>query len=503
MNAIPRDKKQENQHSIDRISRRDMLATSTSVLAAASISNSALITPAQAQPNAPVPTATFSSEDLTQRTTQRRAVEAAIWGMPIINFDAMRQAFFRDAKAAYGDIMFWSKPGSWKLQCLTPNTSVRYAFSFINTSEAGPVVVELPATADAALNGTIIDAWQVPQTDVGIAGEDQGKGGKYLLLPPDHQGYVPPGYIGVPMKTSNGFVGLRVIIKSEDEATVRNALAYLRLIRIYPLSKSAAPPQSTFIDMADTVWDAVARFDDSFYASLARMVSEEPVQPRDAAMMGMLRTLGIDKAKDFKPDEPTRAGLKAAAEEAHAWFMDRLVTYGDHYWPDSKWDVPAAAIGPKSGFTWEANGILDVDARGIAFFSFFCPPKKLGTGQFYLVTFFDGKAQRLRGGENYRLRVPGDVPVTQFWSATVYDHATCALIRNVARPSMDSYDTRASKNADGSTDVYFGPTAPKGLEANWIPTAAGNDWFPYFRFYGPQQPLFAKTWRLPDIDKMS
>jgi hypothetical protein len=296
--------------------------------------------------------------------------------MPIINFDAMRQAFFRDAKAAYGDIMFWSKPGSWKLQCLTPNTSVRYVFSFINTSQAGPVVVELPATADATLNGTIIDAWQVPLTDVGIAGADQGKGGKYLLLPPDHRGDVPPGYIAVPMKTSNGFVGLRVIIKGEDEATVRKALAFPRLIRIYPLSKSAAPPQSTFIDMADTVWDAVARFDDSFYESLARMVSEEPVQPRDAAMMGMLRTLGIDKGKDFRPDEPTRAALKAAALEAHAWFMDRLVTYGEHYWPDSKWDVPAAPIGPKSGFTWEANGILDVDARGIAFFSFFRPPKR-------------------------------------------------------------------------------------------------------------------------------
>jgi len=168
------------------------------------------------------------------------------------------------------------------------------------------------------------------------------------LLPPDHRGDVPPDYIAVPMKTSNGFVGLRVIIKGEDEATVRKALAFLRLIRIYPLSKSAAPPQSTFIDMADTVWDAVARFDDSFYESLARMVSEEPVQPHDAAMMGMLRTLGIDKGKDFRPDEPTRAALKAAALEAHAWFMDRLVTYGEHYWPDSKWDVPAAPIGPKS-----------------------------------------------------------------------------------------------------------------------------------------------------------
>jgi hypothetical protein len=498
MKAVTRDEKQENHHSTNTISRRDALVTATSAFAAASmLQSSVLTTPARAQQKV------GSSEDLIKRATGGRAVDAAIWGMPIVSFDVMRQAFFRDAKATYGDIMFWSKPGGWKLQCLTPNTSVRYVFSFTNTSQAGPVVVEVPATGDAALNGTIMDAWQLPLTDVGIVGEDQGKGGKYLLLPPDHQGDVPSGYIAVPMKTYNGFVGLRVIIKSEDEALVRGALAYLRLIRIYPLSKSAAPPQSNFVDMADTLWDAVARFNDGFYTSMARMVSEEPVQPRDAEMTGMLRMLGIEKGKEFKPDEPMRAVLNSAAQEAQAWFMERLVTYGSQYWPDGKWDVPAAPIGPKSGFTWKADGILDVDARGIAFFSFFCPPKKLGTGQFYLVTFFDSKGQRLRGGETYRLRVPGDVPISQFWSVTVYEHATCALIRNVARPSIDSYDKKASKNADGSIDIYFGPKAPNGMEANWVPTVAGKDWFPYFRFYGPQQPLFTKTWKLPDIEKMS
>jgi hypothetical protein len=68
---------------------------------------------------------------------------------------------------------------------------------------------------------------------------------------------------------------------------------------------------------------------------------------------------------------------------------------------------------------------------------------------------------------------------------------------------MDSFDTKASKNTDGSMDVYFGPKAPEGKETNWIPTVTGEDWFPYFRFYGPKQALFTKTWKLPDIEKMS
>ena len=127
-------------------------------------------------PTAAVPASadTLSAAELDRRTIERRAIEVAIWGMPLINFDAMRQAFFRDAKANYGDIIYWSRPGSWKLQCLTPNTTVRYVFSFTNTAKDGPVVLELPATGDASLMGTLIDAWQVPLVDVGLAGEDLG-----------------------------------------------------------------------------------------------------------------------------------------------------------------------------------------------------------------------------------------------------------------------------------------------------------------------------------------
>jgi hypothetical protein len=50
-------------------------------------------------------------------------------------------------------------------------------------------------------------------------------------------------------------------------------------------------------------------------------------------------------------------------------------------------------------------------------------------------------------------------------------------------------------------DVYFGPKAPAGKESNWIPTDANGKFEVLFRFYGPQKPLFDKTWKLPDIEK--
>ena len=80
----------------------------------------------------------FTSEELASRTLQRRAVDAAIWGMPILSFDAMRQAYSRDGGAKYNDIIWWPKGSTWKNQSLTVNTTVRYLYAFCNTHEDGP-----------------------------------------------------------------------------------------------------------------------------------------------------------------------------------------------------------------------------------------------------------------------------------------------------------------------------------------------------------------------------
>ncbi len=58
------------------------------------------------------------------------------------------------------------------------------------------------------------------------------------------------------------------------------------------------------------------------------------------------------------------------------------------------------------------------------------------------------------------------------------------------------------KNADGSVDIHFGPSRPAGAR-NWIKTASGRGWFPYFRLYGPTEAYFSKAWQLNDIERIS
>jgi hypothetical protein len=102
-----------------------------------------------------------------------------------------------------------------------------------------------------------------------------------------------------------------------------------------------------------------------------------------------------------------------------------------------------------------------------------------------------------------RLKVPANVPVTQYWSATVYDRDTHAPIRDAQWPSRSSQTPGLQTNADGSVDIDSGPAAPSGRESNWIPTRGISGFEVLFRFYGPAKPLFDKAWRLPDIEVLS
>ena len=145
----------------------------------------------------------FSSDDLARRTVERRAVEAVIWGTPAVNFDVMYQAMVRDAKSGDGSnkIVYWSRIFDWKNQTLTPNPDSIYFMAFFNTKDVGPVVLEIPPADEGSITGSIDDCWQTAIEDVGPAGLDEGKGGRYLILPPGYSGPVPDGHIPLPSQT--------------------------------------------------------------------------------------------------------------------------------------------------------------------------------------------------------------------------------------------------------------------------------------------------------------
>jgi hypothetical protein len=130
-------------------------------------------------------------EALQQRNVERRAIEALIWGMPAVSFQLMLDAF-KTIGGGPNEIVYWSKPVNWKDQTLTPNPDTIYFTPFYDT-RSGPVVLEIPAAGGGSITGGMDDGWQIALEDVGPAGVDKGKGGKYLILPPGYKDKVPDG----------------------------------------------------------------------------------------------------------------------------------------------------------------------------------------------------------------------------------------------------------------------------------------------------------------------
>jgi len=429
------------------------------------------------------------------------AIDAALWGTPIVSVYAMREAFLRDAGAKYGDLVYLSRFADWKFQLTTPNASTRYVFAFFNLKKNGPIVLDIPVADGAGLFGSILDAWQVPLEDIGPEGADQGRGGTYLLLPPGHEDAVDGGYIAVPSETFNVYAAFRAISEGSSPPAVERALDLIKQIKVYPLSRANDDTETRAIDIAGKLFDGIMHYDDTFYESLAKMIDEEPAMLHDREMLGKLKSLGIEKGKGFSPTPEVRAELKGAANEARSKLMASLPKSGESFWPSSSWQIGNPA-GPETGFTFVKNGKLDVEARALMYFLACAPPKNLGKASMYLAAYVDSSGAPLVGNGSYRLRLPANPPAEQFWALTVYDMETCAFIRGSPKVEVNSYHKGLELNSDGSIDLYLSATAPNGKEANWIALAVGQPWFALLRFYGPKEALFEKSWTAPDIAKI-
>lgn len=446
----------------------------------------------------------FSPEDLARRTIERRAIEAANWGMAAVNTDLMLQEMLSKTAGKVNEVLYWSRPLDWHNQTLTPNPDAIYLMAFFNTRDAGPIVLDIPpAGADGSLNANIVDIWQVPLEDAGPSGADAGKGGKYLLLPPDFDGAVPDGYITLRPATFSGYALLRSNLKSHSDDDIAKSVAYAKSIKVYPLSQAAKPPPTVFTDAANVVFDSTIRYDASFFISLDRVVQSEPWLQRDRVMIDILRSLGIEKGKPFNPDATTKTALETGIREAQAWLEARYDTGLLPFYPDSRWNSlasPEMIAAVQMDFNDPDR--YPVDARGMTYTYAFVGLKRLGTGQFYLASLKDKDGMPFDGSKTYRMTVPANPPVGQYWSATAYDRVTHALIRNVPRASRSSQISELQKNADGSVDIYFGPAAPPGKELNWVPTDPKRAFELMFRAYGPTKAFFEKTWRLPDVERV-
>jgi hypothetical protein len=444
------------------------------------------------------------SRSITYEMKVQRAAEAAIWAMPAVSVYDIELSIQRDLGGKFGDVVYFSKPMTSRHGFLTANDVTPYVVSAQSTRD-GPLVVEVPPAAEkVSYFGTFVDAWQTPIADVGPPGDDKGAGGKYLFLPPGHQDEVPQGYLVYRPAGYGVHFAFRPVAK--NGGTAADQSTYAQTLKVYRLAHAANPPKTTFIDAYPKKWNTLPVYDMTYFDDLNAVIQREPVLERDKVMMAMLADLGIRKGQPFKPDAQTKKALLEGLDRAYAHMQDMFVRPGVAlvpYWNDRQWTVMnLSREQAKSGFPFTEPDRLLLDERGALYFYATYLPKVLGGGSFYLFALKDKAGALLNGKDTYKLTVPKNTPAKDFWSVIVYSMKTKGFVEGANTVGLSSQDLgKMKKNPDGSVDVYFAPAAPAAMASNWIPT--GEDFFLIFRLYGPEKPLFEKTWTLADVERVS
>ena len=424
----------------------------------------------------------------------QRGVQAFLTAMPGASLYAVRGGFRSVGATDNQTVLIMENLMDSKSLFLTPNTESVYNMMWLDLKD-GPLVIETPPN----VLGVIDDFWFHYVGDVGNAGPDRGKGGTFLLLPPGYAGDIPEGYFVMRSKTyGNGFFWRGFLVNGSTQPAVE---ATKKFAKVYPLAQAKNPPPMKFINVSGKAFNTIHANDFTFFEEVSHVVEEEPNEALDPETLGLLASIGIEKGKPFAPDERMKKILTESAAVGNATaraivFKNRM---NDAYlYSNSAWCTPF--VGGSYEFLRQP-GVRNLDARTLfLYYATGVTPamamKMVGVGSQYAIAFTDSEGKPLDGSKTYKIHLPPNIPAKDFWSFVVYDNQTRSMLQTDEQfPSIGSQRKGIVANADTSVDVYFGPTAPEGHEANWVQTIRGKGWNVILRLYGPLQPWFDKTWK--------
>ncbi len=437
-----------------------------------------------------------SARKLAEQLVYNRAVEVYLSQLPVVSWYHVWQGTARAGAGTPNQMVIWETLMDAHTLLLTGNTETVYGLCSIDLKRDGPTVIEVPPN----MLGGGSNLWQGEILGIGPTGADKGQGARVLVLPPEYEGKPPQTYLIARSATYRILLGVRGF---QVDGKTDKAVALMKGARVYPLAKAANPPEMTFLNGSGQRIDTLFPDTDQYFDDLATIVETEPATNFSTLDRFQLASIGIEDGKKFSPNAERSKLLHDAARFASAVARANSFANTDPermVYQDRRWEW--AFIGGSA--TWDSQGYVNTDRRAaFAYLAVGMSPamvqKVVGQGSQYFTVYSDESGAHLDGGKSYRLHLPANIPVKNFWSVVVYDARSRSLLDNGQKfPSVSTY-TNPAVNADGSVDVYFGPNEPTGSATNWIRTVPGVGWFPLLRFYGPLQPFFDKAWKPDDI----
>lgn len=430
-----------------------------------------------------------------------RGVEAFLTGMPAASVYAFCEGLSQVGVKRNGVIGITEDLVDARGLWLTPNSTTVYVTMCLDLKD-GPVVVEVPP----GVLGPVDDAYFHWVADVGLTGADEGKGGKYLFVPPGYTGSLPSeGYFVAKPPTYGNLIFYRAFVQGGDIAAA--AAGVKAKARVYPLSTTGSPPPPAFVNLSGVQMNTIHANTFHFYDEINAVIQHEPADAFDPEIVGLFAAIGIKKGKPFAPDARMKGILTDAVAVANATARAILFAPRDErvkFYSDRQWGT--TFIGGSYAFLDNGERLLDGRAQFHYYATGITPAmafSKPGTGSAYAYAARDSMGRYLDGGKTYKITLPAPIPVGQFWSFTVYDGQTRSMLETDQKlAGIDSNQQDIKKNADGSVTVWFAPKTPTGQEGNWVQTMPGKGWNSLLRLYAPLEPWFDKSWKPGDFERV-
>ncbi|MEM9059298.1 MAG: DUF1254 domain-containing protein [Pseudomonadota bacterium] len=432
-----------------------------------------------------------TSEKVYDYLDTMRGVDSFLKGIPAASVFMLIEGAHSIGAVEAHQVMIFDKLMNSKSLFLTGNSTTMYVVPDLDLERDGPTVVEVPPGALGALN----DAYFRYIADVGPAGPDKGKGGKYLVLPPGYDGDVPDGYFVVQSPSYRVWNFMRMSVADGLEAAYKNVAENLR---VYPLSKADNPPALELISASGKSFNTVHANNFQFYEELNAVIQKEPIDFFPPETRGLWASIGIEKGKPFEPDERMRAILKDAVAIGNATarsivWHPRLegMMAGVQTFEGMNWNT--AFLNQNVFFNGSDGETMNTEARVTFHYPYTAVTPAMakprpGVGSDYRIAFLDIEDEPFDGSKTYKVTMPPNPPVADFWAFTLYDTQTRSMLQtDQPLPSIDSIQNDPKLNEDGSIDIYFAPEAPEGWEENWVQTIPGKSWFTILRMYGPKE----------------
>jgi len=435
----------------------------------------------------------------------RIAVDAYIYGYPLVTFDMARRQQTNVAApdgehAPMGQmIKMRSYPAVDNHCCAAPNADTLYTMVWLDVSSE-PWVFSIPDMGERYYIMPMLDGF----SEVLSVASPLATGSKaqtYAITGPGWSGTLPQGVTQV--KSPTGMVWILGRIYSTGAPEDYKALHTLQdKFSVVPISAYAKPytPAPGVVDASFDMKTGVRKQVNAldiyaYFNYLAKLMKTNPPTEQDAPIVARMARIGLVPGQDFDPSklgaldrEMIKTVPKLALVEMGLHLKKQKTTNG--------WLYFTTGVG---------NFGTDYLTRGMA--NLLGPGWNRPQDAVYPLSQKDASGDEYDGAKHkYVVRFEkGKLPPAEaFWSLTMYDGDFFFVPNAINRYDLAQRDKLVA-NPDGSVDMYIQADSPgKDKEANWLPAPKGK-FVLVMRIYAPRKTapsILDGAWTPPPVKKV-